>query len=541
MHAKVQCAGFTALERCALPAIGHKELVGSSSLEAKARAPLPVRDAMQGLVNQVAGYGVGAVINRGLGIVVAGIYPILLSKEEYGRLDVIFTVMPLLSAVFGIGMDSALSRYYYEHEDPVQRRRLVSTVFCTVMALTISTIAALLLVSKPLSLWLYIDPQYIRYFRLMLIGMPFAMFLNTSMVVLRLERRIKVFNVLMAANLITAALAGIASILLFHLGTAGVLVGFIAGNLTTAFASIWFVRREVTATPSRNHMKMLLYLGLPLVLSGVATWLIGYVNRPILAHHVPAEDLGLFAIAGGAVGMIALLFGAFQNAWQPFAFSIMGREGAEKVYGQALTLFTAVGAFIAVSASLFSPFALLIINAYTHKNWSGAAPAVGPLVMGAVFSVMYFVVQTGAYIANRTSVLAITMGIAAVVSILLSFALIPYFGILGAAFATAFGYLTALIGVYIVAQRLAPIPYHPGKLILTLLAAAAVIAAASIFQAESLIKDLFMKGIILAAFGGALLVSRTVTSGDLLLFRNINWLGRNAGGPAVSEETGQVR
>jgi O-antigen/teichoic acid export membrane protein len=161
--------------------------------------------------------------------------------------------------------------------------------------------------------------------------------------------------------------------------------------------------------------------------------------------------------------------------------------------------------------------------------------------MGAVFSAMYFVVQTGAYIANRTSVLAITMGIAALVSILLNFWLIPDFGILGAAMATAFGYMTALIGVYIVAQRLAPIPYHPGKLILTLLTAAAGIAAASIFHAESLIKDLFMKGIILAAFGGTLLVSRTVTSGDLLLFRNINWLGRKAGGPAVSEETGQVR
>jgi O-antigen/teichoic acid export membrane protein len=524
-----------------LPAIRPKEFTGSSTPEGKARAPLPIRDAMQGLVNQVAGYGVGAVINRGLGIVVACIYPILLNKDEYGRLDVIFTVIPLLSAVFGIGLDSALSRYYYEHEDPIQRRQLVSTVFCTVMASTVSIIAALLLVSRPLSLWLYIDPRYIPYFRLMLTGMPFAMCHHTSMAVLRLERRIKAFNVLMAVNLITAALAGISSILIFHLGTAGVLVGFIAGNMTTALGSLWFLRRKVTATPSRRHMKMLLDIGLPLVLSGVATWLIGYFNRPILAHRVPAEDLGLYAIAGGAVNMIALLFGAFQNAWQPFAFSVLGREGAEKVYGQALTLFTAVGAFIAVSASLFFPFALLIINAYTHKNWSGAAPAIGPLVMGAVFSAMYFVVQTGAYIANRTSVLAVTMGIAAIVSILLNFSLIPYFGILGAAFATAFGYLTALIGVYIVAQRLAPIPYHPGKLILTLLTAAAAIAAASSFQADSLIKDLFMKGIILAAFGGALLVSRTVTSGDLLLFRNINWLGRKAGGPAISEETGQVR
>jgi hypothetical protein len=64
-------------------------------------------------------------------------------------------------------------------------------------------------------------------------------------------------------------------------------------------------------------------------------------------HKVPAEDIGLYAIASGAVGMMALLIGAFRNAWQPFAFSIMGYEGAQAVYGRTLTLFTVVAASIA--------------------------------------------------------------------------------------------------------------------------------------------------------------------------------------------------
>jgi O-antigen/teichoic acid export membrane protein len=230
-----------------------------------------------------------------------------------------------------------------------------------------------------------------------------------------------------------------------------------------------------------------------------------------------------------------------RNAWQPFAFSIMDRVGAEKVYGQALTLFTAIGAFIAVCAGVFSPFVLLILNAYTHKNWSAAAPAIGPLVMGAVFGTMYFVVQTGAYIARRTSVIAVTMGIAAFVNILLNFILIPYLGIMGAAFATALGDLTALMGVYLVAQRLTPIPYHPGKLILTILTASVAIAGASFFKAEALIQDLCGKAIILLAFSGILWASRVVTSGDLLLFRNINWMGRKTVSSVGIDGTGQAQ
>jgi O-antigen/teichoic acid export membrane protein len=495
-------------------------------MEAEPR--LRTRVSLQGLVNQVAGYGVGAVLNRILGIAVACIYPMLLSKDEYGRLDVIFGAGNLLVVVFHLGLDSTLPRFYYECEEEGRRRHLVSAVFCTAIGFTLVVVGILLLLSKPLALWLYEEPRYVPYFRLMLCGMPFALIHSISMVVLRLQKRIRAFNVLMAANLVMAAVVGISSILRFKIGAAGVLVGFISAYVVTGIAAIWMIRREVVSSPVGGQLKELLNLGLPLVISGTAMWLIGYVNRPILVHRVSADDLGLYAIASGAGGMISMLIAAFQNAWQPFAFSIMGRKGYQTVYGQALTLFTAVGATIAACAGLFAPHLLLIINLYTHKNWSGAASAIGPLAMGTVFSAMYFVVQTGAYIVRRTSVIAITMGIAAFANLLLNFLLIPYLGIMGAAFATALGHLTALISVYIVAQRLAPVPYHLGKLTTTILAASIVIAVASIVHGDTVIGDLFMKLLILAIYCGALFAGRAVNREDLLLFRNIQWFGRRA-------------
>jgi O-antigen/teichoic acid export membrane protein len=489
---------------------------------------LRTRVSLQGLVNQVAGYGLGAVINRILGIAVACIYPMLLSKDEYGRLDVILSANNLLVVIFFLGLEPILQRFYYECEEEGRRKRLVSAVFCSVLGFTLFGVGTLLLISKPLALWLYEEPRYVPYFRLMLCGMPFAMIHSLSMVVLRLQKRIRAFNILMAANLVMAAVVGISSIMKFKIGAAGVLVGFIAGYIGSGIAAVWMVRSEVVSSPIGGQLQKLLNLGLPLVVSGTAIWLIGYVNRPFLVHRVSADDLGLYAIASGAVGMISLLIAAFRNAWQPFAFSIMGREGYQTVYGRALTLFTAVGATLAACAGLFAPHLLLIINLYTHKNWSGAAPAIGPLAMGTVFSAMYFVVQTGAYIVRRTSVIAITMGIAASVTVLLNFLLIPHLGILGAAFATALGHLTALISIYIVAQRLAPVPYHLDKLTITILAASIVIAAAPIVRGNTLIGDLLMKLLILTIYSGALFASRTVTREDLLLFRNIPWFGRRA-------------
>jgi O-antigen/teichoic acid export membrane protein len=480
-----------------------------------------MQSSLQGLAYQVIGYGVGAAAQRLLGIVVACIYPILLNRDEYGRLDVIFSVTTLLMVLFFAGLDIALARFYYEHEDVGQRRRLVSTVFYAVMGFTVVAVALLLAVSKPLALWLYGEPRYILYLRLALAGMPFAVANGVHLVVLRLERRIRAFNLIMIANLAIAALFGITSILLFKIGAAGVLVGFIAGHVATSITGTYINRRELAAAPISGRLQDLLGIGLPLVPSGAALWLIGYVNRPMLVHWVSSDDVGLYAIASGGVGMMGLIIASFRNAWQPFAFSIMGREGSEGVYGRALTLFTIVGATIATCGSLFASEALLLINAVTHKNWSGAAQSVGPLAMGTLFSAMYLVVQTGAYIARRTSVIALMMGVAAGINILFNIILIPKFGILGAAFATAFGHLTALLGLYVVAQRIARIPYQPAKLITTVIAASSAIVLGSCLETNFIGKDLLLKTALLITYCGALLAARALSLGDLRMLWNL--------------------
>jgi O-antigen/teichoic acid export membrane protein len=477
-----------------------------------------MRTRLKGLVNEVIGYGMGAAVNRGLGIVIACIYPLLLNKDEYGRLDVIFSIPTLLTLVFLAGLDSTVARFYYEHEDEAERRQLVSTVFYAVTGGTLITVGIMLGASRPLAQWLYGDPRYIFYLRLALIAMPFVMANGLQSVLLRLNRRVRAYNMLAAANLIIAALVGIFSILVFQIGAEGMLIGFIAGYVASSIAGMIINWSDLTAAPKFGLLPELVRFSLPLVFSGAAFWFIVYANRPILTRHVSADDLGLYAIASGGVNMMALLIGAFRNAWQPFAFSIMGREGSGNVYGHTLTLFTAAGMAIAIGASLFSPQALLLINAFTNKDWSGAAPSVGPLALSVIFSAMYFVVQTGIYIAKRTSSIAWTMGIAALANIFFNLLLIPLYGILGAAIATALGHLIALIALYFVAQRIAPIPYQPARLIITILTAIAAIMLARHFRTGSIQGDLLLEIVLLLSYGIVLLALRIISLSDLKLF-----------------------
>jgi O-antigen/teichoic acid export membrane protein len=468
-------------------------------------------------MNEVIGYGMGAAINRGLGLLVAFIYPLLLSRDEYGRMDVIFSAPSLLSILFLIGLDSALARFFYEGEDATRQKSLISTAFYYALGITLLSVGILLIASRPLALALYNDPRYVAYFRIVLVSMPFLISCHMQMAVLRLERRVHVYNAIIATNLIISALTGILCILIFHIGVTGIMIGFLAGYIATSLITLFINRQYLSVAPDLRQLPQLLGFSLPLMLSGLAFWFIGYVNRPMLAHQVSADSLGLFAIASGGVNVMALLIGAFRNAWQPFAFSIMEQEDSSRVYGRTLTIFTFIATTIAVGGTLFAPQALLFINAYTRKDWSGAAASVGPLALGTLFNAMYFLVQTGIYIARRTSVIAWTVGVAALASIGFNMVLIPSFGIVGAAFATALGHLTALILLYIIAQRIAPIPYQPGKLIATILTAIGVILLDLRFQPQAVVSALAIKTLLVILYGAVLMVIRVVTTKDLNL------------------------
>jgi O-antigen/teichoic acid export membrane protein len=81
---------------------------------------------------------------------------------------------------------------------------------------------------------------------------------------------------------------------------------------------------------------------------------------------------------------------------------------------------------------------------------------------------------TGIALARSTGRGALLTLLAAGINIGLNFALIPPFGIVGAAFATTIGYGFLAIGYYLLSQHLYPTPYEPRKALLT-------IGAASLF------------------------------------------------------------
>ncbi len=165
---------------------------------------------------------------------------------------------------------------------------------------------------------------------------------------------------------------------------------------------------------------------------------------------------------------MALITTTFQYAWGPFSYSIEQRDGALHTYAKALTYYSFFTLGGALALGLFAREVLFVFTTPVYHN---VYPIVALLSYAPVAYGAYTLLSTGANLAKKTTVIAITTALAALTNFALNWLLIIRWGwgITGAAYATGISYLLATTLLYGAVQRVYPIPYESSKVLRALL------------------------------------------------------------------------
>jgi O-antigen/teichoic acid export membrane protein len=126
--------------------------------------------------------------------------------------------------------------------------------------------------------------------------------------------------------------------------------------------------------------------------------------------------------------------------------------------------------WVSLALGLLSPWIVRILAPTRHGFWR-ASEAVALLAFASSAYAGYTVLAIGIGRARRTQFNWIISGVAAAVNIALNFALIPPYGMMGAAISTAAAYVVLFLGMLLNAQRVWPVPYQ-WRRVVTLSAAA---------------------------------------------------------------------
>jgi O-antigen/teichoic acid export membrane protein len=423
-------------------------------------------------------YGLGVVVSQVIGFFLIPLYTRYLTPAGYGTLEIFNTTLTVLGVIFVMGLSTAIFRSYYLHDDENKKKTVVSTAYLFLTATSALLTLLLISVAGSFSSLFFHSSEYAFYFRIIFL----TLFCNTGIMiglsVFRAREEPARYIMVTIAQVMLSLGLNITFVIALHKGVLGIL----EGNLITA-ASVYLVLlasiiRRAGFGFSSEELKRMLAFGLPLVPSGLSMWVLTLSDRYFLQFLSTPTELGLYSL-GYKFGLVisGLLVGPLQLAFLPFTFSIAKEKNAREVYSRVFTYFMLIAVFAALVLSVLSREVLAIMATPAFHNAYKVIPLIA---LSYVLYGCYFVLMVGINLHAKTKYLAVFVVAAAILNLGLNYALIPHYGMMGAAVATLISYVSLPISSYLLSQRYYSVKYEWGR-VAKICIAFGVIFAGSLF------------------------------------------------------------
>ena len=429
----------------------------------------PVQNVSPTSVRQISRdalvYGVGALIARIASFLFLPVYGRYLSPADYGQLQMLELVVDVASIAAAAGTASALMRFYVTTTDPIERQRTVVSALYLMLALNGAMALVLILAAGPIAQLALNDAGHADLVRIAAVTFTLQGTSAVPLLLMQAERRAGTYMAASVVKLVLNLALAIFLVVVLGWGVPGVLLA----NLVTAVAmgvaltGRLFVRFGIAA--SRKAMRQLRSFSFPLQVATAGTFILQFGDRLVLTRTHGLAAVGIYGLAY-QFGFLYVSFAAipFMRAWQPvrLAQSHLPPEERDRGYNHAFRLLNLSLVTIAVGISLFARPVLTVLVA---PSFHASTNLVSLILLAFIFQTWTDVAQLGLEVAVQTRRISAATWIATAITVVLYLALIPRFGGLGAALATALGFCARFVIMDRFAQRTLPVAWAWGSAI----------------------------------------------------------------------------
>ena len=386
------------------------------------------------LLSNTAILGAGTFISKVLVFLLMPLYTALLSTEQFGTADILTQTANLLIPLAALGIADGLFRFALDAEG--EQRKEVFTTALSVVVVGILPLAAIIQLLRLVDI-------YDGYIWLILFYICAANLHLLCANYLRACDKTKAFAIQGIANTVLTILLNILFLVVLDLGVLGYVLSVAVAD-TVMTVSIFIICRLYRDLSFKRREKRLLARMLKFSIPYIPTtmmWMITSASdRFIVTAFSGAAENGLYAAAYKLPTIISLAGGVFIEAWQFSSVSDAKPEERARFFGTVYRnymgiMFMGTSVLIAGSKILTS---LLLADSY-YSSWQ----YVPVLAIAMIFSAFSAFMGSVYFLEKRSIRSFVTASVGALTNIILNFALIPSFGAMGAAVATALSYMVA--------------------------------------------------------------------------------------------------
>jgi O-antigen/teichoic acid export membrane protein len=400
-------------------------------------------------------YTLYTVLSRGIGIFLLPIHTYIASPEELGVLDLFLVFGNIISLTVALEISQGVARFIPELSDVKQRLVYVSTAlyFTSFMYALFFITASTFYVE--LNHFITGKGEYAPFFQLALVHIALNGFFYYLQNQLRYEGNsvgyaiVSVFYA--ATNLALAFVFGI----VYDLGLTAILYSMIASVLLASLLGLFLLRKSLGLVFKLGPLKQLLKFSILLVPTSMLVFVSLYVDRYMINILLDLESVGHYGIAVRLASAASLVMIGFQIAITPLVYKHYNEPATPQSLAVIFKYFVVFAVFFFLVYSLVAEELLILLTTPEFYLVTNVIPL---LVLALLFSNMY-VFMPGIGIRKKTHLIFLISIFAAFINIVLNYFLIPIFGILGAALATAIGYFAAFLCFVFFSQKLYYVPH----------------------------------------------------------------------------------
>ncbi len=421
-------------------------------------------------------YGSGKALSSIIAIFFVPIYTRLLGSQGYGFVDTINVAISLIFILTVSGLDTAVGFYYFDYRNDSDRRRvLFSGILYRMIASLILPLLALPLFLTFISGRSAEAATAVPFIILGLTRIPFMTLQNFCRDTMRLENRVWLFFWTTLVYSLLAVFFPILFVIILHRGVLGVFEAALAAEAMTGLAFLTILWPRLRYSLDLSLIKRLLTYGLPILPTSFMFYAMSSADRFFILGKMGLSSAGIYAVGNKLAMIMVFAINSYQLAWGVFGLSIKDNPEAKAIYSRVFLLYSLGFGFLCVAVTLFSYEGLVIL---TTPEFYPAVGIVGFLCLGQLVYGMYNQVGIGSIVSKMTRNIPISGAAGLVVNIIGNVILIDLFGLAGAAIATLLGYMTCVIVIYILSQKVYQINYRITPIVISLIMA----TAASIFM-----------------------------------------------------------
>lgn len=381
----------------------------------------------------------------------------LLMPQEFGK-SALFTVgVALLIRLVLLGADQAFVRKYYEQANRQALRKLLWNSLYTPLALAFAVLLLIYAFRAEVANYL-IEENDLRV-AYMLMATTLVGFLDTfSINAVRMAKKATAYSVI---NIIRS-LVNVGGLIAYALWVEptfyAIIYSVFLGHLVCLIYGIW-LERDIWQPQLKIdwlEIKELLSFGMPYVPTFLLIWLLQGMDKIAIKQFSDFQELGLYNAAFKLVAVINVAKVGFIDFWIPTSLEHFEKNKDDRgFYARMALMVSLIAIILSLGVLAASP---LLIN-FLGAEYREALYIMPFLLFVPIMNLFSELTGRGIGFMKKTKFNMYASFFAVVVNLGLNYALVPSWGAVGAATATAVAYYVFFVSKTFFSQRLFHVPF----------------------------------------------------------------------------------